>query len=118
MVGVHSGHSLEAPFHLKNNNVLNLRGLPSFPTKAPQSLYIALTLTPSLCVSYVIGNDLWCTLNGHFPLHAQANSPALVHPPSWHVVDLGGTLAVMATPRVALASWLYIIVCCLDVVNR
>ena len=43
MVGVNSGHSLEAPFHLKNNNVLNLRGLPSFPTKAPQSLYIALS---------------------------------------------------------------------------
>ena len=43
MVGVHSGHSLEAPFHLKNNNVLNLRGLHSIPTKAPQSHYIALS---------------------------------------------------------------------------
>jgi len=56
MVGVHSGHSLEAPFHLKNNNVLNLRGLTSFPTKAPQSLYIALSqphpsvfITSQLC---------------------------------------------------------------------
>ena len=42
MVGVQSGHRLEAQFHLKNNNVLNIREVPSLPSKAHHSLFITI----------------------------------------------------------------------------